>query len=516
MRTFFRLIGDHSWEYVAVVACTAILLGGEALIQPLLMKAIFDSVSTQHDFRSFIPLGVGYLILGIAVNSLSYLAFVWRTKVDNKILSSVSASLLTSFFSISYEDLLKNGSGHYVARVRSDVKDGLAPMLGAVRDIVTGIVSFVMLISVLIYISWQAFAILILMIPVCATISIVLSKRIRVLTGTERDYEAMIVDILTRSIAALKIVRGYSLVQSATGRFTQVVDQGLGWSLKRSRMVRLLQSAGDMTRVISDVSSIFVGAFLVMRDQMTIGSFIAFMNAFWRSSSTLFVVLNKWAEIHSYSSTIDRIVQFQDVHPSDRPYTIGTHVVLRDVAFSYAGDRVVNAISMEILPNERVLVTGENGSGKTTLANILCGLLTPTDGHVTLPRRTIGATLPTHFPPTSVESLGIDHDLLEILGFGTKAMQEMRPDFLSAGQQQKLAVAMAISTKADLYVLDEPFANLDVESRRSMLDEILERTRGGTLVMIAHEAADYARFFDRTVRIGRTENAAAGATLLAV
>lgn len=505
MRNFFRLLGDHKGEYVAVVACTAILLGGEALIQPLLMKAIFDSVSTQHDFQSFIPLGLGYLTLGIVVNALSYLSFVWRTKVDNKILSSVSTDLLRSFYSVPYDDLLKHGSGYYVARIRSDVKDGMAPMLAAVRDITVGIVSFVMLISVLIYISLPAFLVLVLMIPICAAVSLLLSKRIRALTTSERDYEAIVVDILTRSISALKIVRQFSLIPSATSHYAQSVDQGLGWSFKRSRLVRLLQGAGDMTRVLSDVSSIFVGAYLVMRNQMTIGSFIAFMNAFWRSSSTLFVVLNKWAEIHSYSTTIDRIAQFQDRPPLARPYSLGDKVMLRDIAFSYADNVVISGISLEIQPGERVLIMGENGSGKTTLANILCGFLTPTEGSLTLPRRVIGATLPTHFPPTSVDSLGIDDDLLDKLGLGDEQVKAARPDFLSAGQQQKLAIAMAISTDADLYVLDEPFANLDTESRRLMLDEILERTRGGMLAMVVHDAANYSKLFDRTVRIDRVQ-----------
>jgi ABC-type bacteriocin/lantibiotic exporter with double-glycine peptidase domain len=503
MRNFFRLLGEHKGEYVAVVACTSILLGGEALIQPLLMKAVFDSVSTQHEFRSFIPLGLAYLTLGIVVNGLDYLSFVWRTKVDNKILSSVSTDLLRSFYSVPYDDLLAKGSGYYVARIRSDVKDGMAPMLAAVRDIVAGIVSFAMLISVLIYISLPAFTVLVLMIPICAAVSLLLSKRIRSLTDSERDYEAVIVDVLTRSIAALKIVRQFALIPSTTSHFTQSVDRGLGWSLKRARLVRLLQGAGDMTRVISDVGSIFVGAFLVMRNQMTIGSYIAFMNAFWRSSSTLFLVLNKWAEIHSYSSTIDRIAQFQRGRPWVEPYSIGDKVILRDIAFSYADTVVVSNISLEIRPGERVLVMGENGSGKTTLANILCGFLTPTEGSLTLPRRVIGATLPTHFPPTSVDSLGIDDDLLDRLGLGGEQMKATRPDFLSAGQQQKLAVAMALSTTADLYVLDEPFANLDMGSRQLMLSEILERTRGGMLVMIVHDAADYIEVFDRTVRIDR-------------
>lgn len=503
MRNFIHLLGDRKWDYIAVVAATSLLLGGEAVIQPLLMKAIFDAATTQSEFRQFIPLGLGYLALGIVVNVLSYFSFIWRTRVDNKILSAVSTSLLQSYFSTPYGDLLEKGSGHYVARVRSDVKDGLAPMLGAVRDIVVGIVSFVMLISVLIYISLPAFIILMLMIPIGATASIMISKKIRALTTTERDYEAAIVDVLSRSIAALKIVRGFALVPSTAAHFKQTLDQGLDWSFQRSRMVRLLQGAGDMTRVVSDVSSIFVGAFLVIRDQMTIGSFIAFMNAFWRSSSTLFVVLNKWAEIHGYTATIDRLAEFQNRALADPYHSMGDRVVLRDVGFAYADTAVLSNISLEIAPKERVLVIGDNGSGKTTLANILSGLLHPTEGGLTLPQHVSSATLPTHFPPTSVASLAIDRELLDALGLGSAETGTTRPDFLSAGQQQKLAVALAISADADLYVLDEPFANLDLESRQMMLGEILARTMDAMLVVIAHDPGTYARHFDRIIDIGK-------------
>lgn len=514
MRNFIILLGKHRREYVLVIACTALLTGGEALIQPLLMKAIFDGVTNQSSFRSFIPLGLGYLLLGITVNVLAYLNFNWRTKLDNKILSSVSADLLRSYYAVPYAELLEKGSGYYVARVRSDVKDGMAPMLITVRDTLAGIISFSMLITVLIYISFPAFITLVVLIPICAAISLLVSRKIRGLTTSERDNEATIVDVLTRAIAALKIVRQHALDLSTITTFANVLDRGLETSYARSRMVRLLQAAGDMTRVMSDVSSIFVGAFLVIRHEMTIGSFIAFMNAFWRSSSTLFTVLNKWADMHSYGSIIDRISDFQRDRPPARLHSVGKEVVLQNVSFSYADEQVVNCISLNVKQHERILITGENGSGKTTLANIICGLLAPSGGTLTLPGRVAGATLPIHFPPTSVESLNIDKALLDRFGLGSDIVAKSRPDFLSTGQQQKLAVALAISFTADLYVLDEPFSNLDSGSRELMLQEILERTEGRMLVMILHEPAEYSRFFDRCVNIKRPPSKTAASSEL--
>ena len=502
MRNFVKLLGSNKAEYFGVVAASSVLMGGEAVIQPLLMKAIFDGVTEQRAFNDFIPLGLGYLALGVTVNVLSFAIFNWRIRSDNNIVLSVSTRLLERYYFISYGELLSKGTGHYVSRIRLDVKEGLVPMLAAVRDLTVGIVSFVMLISVLIYISLPAFLILAAMIPVFAAVSIMVSKRIKALTQTERDLEATILDVLTRSVAAFKMVTTFSLISNTVQTAVRTIDEGLTWSLKRSRMVRILQMAGDLTRVASDVSSVFVGAFLVISGKMTVGSFIAFMNAFWRSSSTLFLVLNKWAETHSYASTIDRLVAFERQPPPVPHQSSTDRVSLTDVGFSYAETPVISGFSLNIEPGERVLIVGENGSGKTTLANILSGLLHPGEGQLSLPKTVSSATLPTHFPPVDVGSLGIDPRLLAKLGFADREMMSTRPDFLSAGQQQKLVVALAISHEAELYVLDEPFANLSIGSREMILEEILRCTAGSILVVVAHDTGGYAHHFSRVVEVG--------------
>lgn len=479
-------------------------MGGEAVIQPLLMKSIFDTVSTSRSFGDFIPLGLGYFALGVIVNSASVLLFNWRTRVDNKIISDVSQDLLLKYYDIPYLDLLKNGSGYYVARIRSDVKDGLVPMLTATRDMIVGAVSFLMLIGVLIYISFSAFLVLVAMIPVFAVASMVIRNKIKAITSSERDMEASLIDVLGKSVAALKMVVGFKLIPPIADTFRLTLDRGLETSFKKSRLIRLLQMAGDITRVISDVSSIFVGAFLVTTGRMTIGSFIAFMNAFWRSSSTLFVVLNKWAEIHSHLSVVERLAAFHNLPRPCNDTSAEPKLIVSDISFSY-GDRIaLESFSIIAQPGDRIIVVGENGSGKTTLANILAGFLQPSSGSVIRPRRTSSVTLPLSFPPIPTSKMIVDPDLLSDLGLGSVEVRNAKPDDLSSGQQQKLAVAMAISQSADLYILDEPFANLDTMTRDLLLDHILRRTRKGILILIAHDPARYIHHFSHEILIGRT------------
>ena len=80
-------------------------------------------------------------------------------------------------------------------------------------------------------------------------------------------------------------------------------------------------------------------------------------------------------------------------------------------------------------------------------------------------------------------------------------MLEAFADELSAGQQQKLAISLALSQEADLYVIDEPLANLDPESRDTAINLILERTKEKTLVLVMHGSEEYHKLFDRVIRI---------------
>ena len=60
---------------------------------------------------------------------------------------------------------------------------------------------------------------------------------------------------------------------------------------------------------------------------------------------------------------------------------------------------------------------------------------------------------------------------------------------------------MALSQDADLYVIDEPLANLDPESRDTAISLILERTKEKTLILVMHGSEEYHKLFDRVIRI---------------
>jgi len=134
----------------------------------------------------------------------------------------------------------------------------------------------------------------------------------------------------------------------------------------------------------------------------------------------------------------------------------------------------------------------------------MSGLLKPSRGKVILPEGGISSlTLPVEFPPLKVRELVKDEELLE--RFSLKGLKDKYPHELSAGQKQKLGVALALSKRASMYVLDEPLANVDRESSTEVMKAIFDRTKGSTLVVIMHRGEEYESHFDRRVTLERNE-----------
>jgi putative ABC transport system ATP-binding protein len=207
--------------------------------------------------------------------------------------------------------------------------------------------------------------------------------------------------------------------------------------------------------------------------------------------------------------------------------------------YELAGEVVeaVRGVSLAVAPGEFVALMGPSGSGKSTLLQLLGGLDRPTSGDVYLEGRPISRLADdeatrlrrerTGFVFQSfnlvpllnvVENVGLPFTIAgqnprrgeaasrvrEAIALVDLAGKERhRPDQLSAGEQQRVAVARAIVTRPALLFADEPTGNLDFTTGLEIL-QALWRTcvdRGQTIVLVTHDAKA-AAFADRVLVIG--------------
>ena len=187
------------------------------------------------------------------------------------------------------------------------------------------------------------------------------------------------------------------------------------------------------------------------------------------------------------------------------------------LSVGYGVHTVVRDIDMRAASGDLVALIGTNGSGKSTLLKTLAGMLSPIRGNVTvlaaapgeLPRRV--AYLPQH--PVSSHTLPLRaHDIVGMgryarLGLfkrpttadheavaramqrtGAEEFQELPLRELSGGQQQRTHLAQVLAREADVLLLDEPTAGLDVAGKSAIAEIIAqERARGTTVVVATHD-----------------------------
>jgi putative ABC transport system ATP-binding protein len=174
---------------------------------------------------------------------------------------------------------------------------------------------------------------------------------------------------------------------------------------------------------------------------------------------------------------------------------------------------------VECPERSQLLLLGQSGSGKTTLLHLLCGMLQPTAGEisiqgqnlVTMTERERDAFRGRHFgivfqkshfvqSLTVLENLAIPafllgeafdpqeaQALLDRLGIGHKAHD--RPRDLSTGEQQRAGIARALIHKPDIVLADEPTSALDDQSTQAVVALLEEQaqTLGATLVIVTHD-----------------------------
>jgi ABC-2 type transport system ATP-binding protein len=179
------------------------------------------------------------------------------------------------------------------------------------------------------------------------------------------------------------------------------------------------------------------------------------------------------------------------------------------------GDRAaLEAVSFELFPGDLVAVIGPNGAGKTTLLSILAGVLAPSEGEVTRSPREIGwvPQQPALYSKLSVaENLRLFarlenladpeqavHRMLEQTGLDDRAGEEVGR--LSAGNQQRVNIAIGLLCEPDALLLDEPSASLDPRQRERLWEFIGGLTgRGTTVVFSTHNVAEVERYAGRVL-----------------
>ena len=208
------------------------------------------------------------------------------------------------------------------------------------------------------------------------------------------------------------------------------------------------------------------------------------------------------------------------------------HHHYKDTSASYAG---LSIAQWQVDITERVFLHGNSGSGKTTLLNLLCGILLPTSGSVSLFDHNISALSNSQRDLFRAKNIGVVSQKFNLIPYlsvlkniqlAAYFAKNSRPDVnndiqallnalqlpgnimykqvnqLSVGQQQRVAIARALINRPRLLLVDEPTSALDASAKNAFMDlliQICDNTKI-TLIFVSHDAS-LSHHFDSNIDI---------------
>jgi ABC-type multidrug transport system ATPase subunit len=178
-----------------------------------------------------------------------------------------------------------------------------------------------------------------------------------------------------------------------------------------------------------------------------------------------------------------------------------------------AGRDVVRDVTLQLNAGEVVALLGPNGAGKSTLLDALSGVLPPSRGTIELRGRVVVALQSPDLARRSVLAnvmLGLawwgvaredreDRAKNALRSLGADHLAERSAATLSGGERRRVHLARAMAVRADILMLDEPFAGLDPEARSSLLEDAVSALRSDTraTLVVVHDRAEAWALADR-------------------
>jgi len=525
---FWRLLGlMRPYLVPIVIGFTCLVLATPAqMFPPLVWKYVVDEVILNHKVEHLLPAMLVMLAVHLVGMGLSaartYLLGVAGQRFVADLRNRLHAKLMRQ--SVRYHHDRK--SGDLMARVIGDVDTLQEVVINGVDNILGNALSLIWVAGIIVWLNWKVGTLTLLPLVVVAVMVWFFNLRVKGLYRAIRDRLGDLSAKLQENLLGVLIIKAFAREAYEQERFQQVNAEFTATSLKGVK-VRSVYFPGVMTvGFLSNVAMIGAGAYFVLRGEFTIGGLVAYRGYWWQLFAPVFSLAQVNEMIQRALAAASRVFEVLDApeEVTDAPDaialdTVQGHIRFDRVHFAYNPERpVLQDVSFEVLPGQRIGIVGPSGTGKTTILNLMLRLYDPQEGVICLDgydlrhlqqqafRRHLAlvAQEPFLFNDTvrhnilfgrldatdeeieTAARLANAHDFIVDLPQGYDTLVGERGVKLSGGQKQRLCIARAFLANPKVLLLDEATASVEPESE-ALIQAALERLmQGRTTVIVTH------------------------------
>ena len=499
--------------------------GGSLLSQGL--QWLYDSLIVYGPLRALVAFS--FIVFGLYAlkNVFSYLAAVLMASVRCKVVRDIRQELFDKAMHLPLGYYSRHRKGDMLARFGSDIVEYEESTLNSVQQLATAIVSMVLYLAMLFYISTRLTLFVLLMLPLIVFVIAGITRRLRRNSLELQERNAFLTSLMEETIMGLKIIKSYTAIDFSNRRFREA-DRG--YARLRTRVLRRVDLSSPVSDFLGNaivIGILLFGSAMVLRGDtgLTAELFVSYIMMFVLMIPPAKELTTAISHIKKGRACVDRMEEFlgEETEVDDgRASSSATNlpaIELRDLSFHYQeGQEVLKHIDLVVPRGQTVALVGSSGSGKSTLADLLMRFYDCTGGEILFDGRPIGtiplADLRRQVGIVSQDTVLFNDTIRGNIAFGSPDATDAQVEeaarmagahdfileqsdgyltnigdggsLLSGGQRQRISIARTLLRNPGLIIFDEATSALDTESERVVQQSIETLLKGRTALVIAH------------------------------
>jgi subfamily B ATP-binding cassette protein MsbA len=503
------------------------------LVLPFSSKWLMDNVIARHQTYLLKPL-IGAVLAATMVQGLTSFALTQTlSKAAQRLIAELRRRVQAHVgrLPVAYYDA--NKTGNLVSRIMSDV-EGVRNLVGTgIVDFIGGILTAVIALCVLFYISAFMTGIAFFFMVVAMVALTRAFKHIRPIFRERGKINAEVSGRLTESLGGVRVVKGYHAEQREQAVFSAGVQRLLDNVLKTLTATSVMSLSTSVLLGVVGSTIMLVGARQILAGSLTVGDLTRYTLFLGFLIAPIIQMVAIGTQLTEAIAGLDRTREILSEHPEDEDPR--RTVALRDLAgtvrfenvdFSYEiGRSVLHGVSFDAQPGTVTALVGSSGSGKSTIIGLVAAFHNPNSGAVYVDGVDLATvrldSYRTRLGVVLQDSFLFDGTIYENVSFSRpEATREQVLDAcriarvdefaerfeskydtivgergvkLSGGQRQRISIARAILADPRILILDEATSSLDSESEQMIQEGLSYLMRGRTTFVIAHRLSTIRR-----------------------
>ena len=497
------------------------------LAQPLVFQQIFDKVIGQQNLDTLYTLGL--LLLGVSLfqGLLTAVRTYLFADTTNRIDITLAGEVIQHLLRLPLRYFDRRPVGELQTRI-GELTNIRNFMTGnAITLVLDGVFSMIY-IGVMVAYSGVLTAVTLGVVPLFLGLTLIASPFIRSQLRKAAEKNAQTQSLLIEALNGVQTIKAQNAENTVRWRWQRNFSAYMAESFRTLLIGTSAGTVGNFLNQLTGLLTLWVGAYLVIKGQLTIGQLIAFRIISGYVIGPLLNLATSWQSFQGVALSIERLSDVvdatseagdQEMDELPLPPVIG-EVCFQEVDFRFneSSPLVVSNVSCTIQAGSFVGIVGRSGSGKSTIMKLLPRLYQPVAGRILIDgfdisklqlgsiRRQIGivpqdsllfdGTVRDNITLTSPDATNDEivaaarvacaHDFIMELPNGYATRVGERGGNLSGGQRQRLAIARAVLQRPSLLILDEATSALDYLTERQVCLNLKEAFDGSTVFFITH------------------------------